>query len=207
MNKASVQGALRRVLKQLKIKKRVSVHFLRHSYATHLLEAGVNIRRIQQYLGHRSLNTTMKDWIVNCQAVGAGRHSLKYLAPYVFKVAISNSRIIKLEDRKVFFKYRKPKSNRWRTMAVDVMEFMRRFLQNALPTGFMKIRYYGFLHPASSVPLERVHALIELAFGFEITTPKTVLDAPDPMLCSSCKATLVLRTSLLKFSYAIARPG
>jgi site-specific recombinase XerD len=59
MNKASVQGALRRVLKQLNIKKRVSIHTLRHSYATHLLEAGVNIRRIQQYLGHRSLNTTM----------------------------------------------------------------------------------------------------------------------------------------------------
>jgi site-specific recombinase XerD len=59
MNKGSVQGALRRVLKQLKIKKRVSVHTLRHSYATHLLEAGVNIRRIQQYLGHNSLNTTM----------------------------------------------------------------------------------------------------------------------------------------------------
>lgn len=57
--KASVQGALRRVLKQLKIKKRVSVHTLRHSYATHLLEAGVNIRRIQQYLGHSSLNSTL----------------------------------------------------------------------------------------------------------------------------------------------------
>jgi len=59
MNKGSVQGALRRVLKQLKIKKRISVHTLRHSYATHLLEAGVNIRRIQQYLGHSSLNSTM----------------------------------------------------------------------------------------------------------------------------------------------------
>jgi integrase/recombinase XerD len=59
MAKASVQGALRRVLKQLSMKKRISIHTLRHSYATHLLEAGVNIRRIQQYLGHSSLNSTM----------------------------------------------------------------------------------------------------------------------------------------------------
>jgi site-specific recombinase XerD len=59
MSHTSVSGALRRALKQLKFKKKVSVHTLRHSYATHLLEAGVNIRRIQQYLGHRSLSSTM----------------------------------------------------------------------------------------------------------------------------------------------------
>ncbi len=59
MTKSTVQGALRRVVKQLGFKKKISVHTLRHSYATHLLEAGVNIRRIQQYLGHASLNTTM----------------------------------------------------------------------------------------------------------------------------------------------------
>lgn len=56
----SVQGAFRRAKVQAGIKKRrVSTHTLRHSYATHLLEAGVNIRTIQQYLGHSQLETTM----------------------------------------------------------------------------------------------------------------------------------------------------
>ena len=148
-----------------------------------------------------------QNWVVNCQAIGAGEHSLKYLAPYVFKVAISNSRIVKLEDRRVFFKYRKHKSNRWRTMSLEVIEFMRRFLQHVLPTGFMKVRYYGFLHPGCCVPLEKVKALIELAFGFEITAPKTVLEPAEPMVCTNCNATLALRASVLPFRYAIARPG
>jgi Putative transposase/Transposase zinc-binding domain len=80
------------------------------------------------------------DWNVNCQAVSNGEATVKYLAPYIFKVAISNSRIVKVEDGKVFFRYKKPHSKRWRTMALPVMEFIRRFLQHVLPTGFMKVR-------------------------------------------------------------------
>ena len=57
---SSVQGAFRSAKRQAGItKKAVSVHTLRHSYATHMLEIGVNLRVIQQYLGHTSLETTM----------------------------------------------------------------------------------------------------------------------------------------------------
>ena len=59
MAKASVQGALRRVVRQLGLCKSIHFYMLRHSYATYLLEAGVNLRLIQQYLEHSSLQTTM----------------------------------------------------------------------------------------------------------------------------------------------------
>jgi len=147
------------------------------------------------------------DWNVNSQPVGSSEASLKYLAPYVFRVALSNNRIVKVEDRKVFLRYRKTGSNRWRLLVLDVMEFMRRFLQHVLPTGFMKVRYYGFLHPTCKVPIEDIRTLIELTYGFEVTMadPEEMPPLPQPT-CGSCGGLLKVLYVSLPYRH-LARAG
>ena len=106
-----------------------------------------------------------QDWVVHCQPAGDGRESLRYLAPYVFRVAIGDHRIVSCDDGRVTFTYRKVGSKRRRKMTLDAMEFLRRFLQHVLPSGFQKVRHYGFLSPACGVALDLVRWLIALWAG------------------------------------------
>jgi hypothetical protein len=147
------------------------------------------------------------DWNVNSQAVGSSEASLKYLAPYIFKVAISNSRILKVENRTVFIRYRKPHSHRLRTLPLEVLEFIRRFLQHVLPTGFMKIRYYGFMNPNCSVPFQKLTTLIQMAYAFALEMPHY---EENPMLlltCPNCGGTLRYLASFLPFPFPPNEPG
>jgi hypothetical protein len=143
------------------------------------------------------------DWVVNSQAVGSSEASLKYLAPYVFRVAISNSRIVKVENRTVFFRYYKSHSNRMRTLALEVMEFIRRFLQHVLPTGFMKVRYYGFMNPSCAISLDHIRSLIELSYGFNAPLPNIDLEPWQPITCPACGGTLRFRSVLLPASILV----
>jgi hypothetical protein len=137
------------------------------------------------------------DWNVNCQAVGSGETTLKYLARYVFKVAISDSRIVRFDDSEVVFRYRKVHSNRVRTMALPIFEFMHRFLQHVLPTGFMKVRYYGFVSPSFAMPLEQLKARVELAQGFALQLSAIEIESRPPMCCRHCGGRLRYRRAIL----------
>ena len=127
-----------------------------------------------------------QDWNVNCQAVPNAEASIQYLAPYVFKVAISDHSILKVEETSVSFSYKKPGSARLRTLTLDPLEFIRRFLQHVLPKGFMKVRYYGFLSPTAKVPLEDIKVLVELAHGFTVTVPEIELPPWPQPICQAC---------------------
>ena len=124
------------------------------------------------------------DWNVNCQPVGDAQASLKYLSRYVFKVGISEGRIVHADDAQVVFRYRKVASQRQRTLALAPAEFIRRFLQHVLPGGFMKVRYFGFLSPSFSMSIEEVKGRIELAQGF---APRVARDAPEVLTPSTAR--------------------
>ncbi len=141
-------------------------------------------------------------WNVNCQAVGDAETSLKYLAPYVFRVAISDSRIVAAEGRQVTFSYRKSASNRTRKTTLDVIEFLRRFLQHVLPSGFMKVRHYGFMNSACKVSLVRLRllalaALERIQFALaDLVVKKAEVQRNKPF-CRHCGSQLLYLYSLI----------
>ena len=88
-----------------------------------------------------------REWVVYAKPpFGGPQQVLKYLARYTHRVAISNSRLVSIGDGKVTFRWKDyTRGNQQRAMTLDAVEFLRRFLLHVLPSGFMRIRYYGFL--------------------------------------------------------------
>ena len=100
-------------------------------------------------------------WVVHCKSVGDGASALKYLAPYILRVAISNKRIVKMSDTHVSFRYRSTRTGKTKTCTLSAEEFIRRFLQHVLPKGFVKVRYYGFFSPGLRARLAAVREQLD----------------------------------------------
>ncbi|MBM3553815.1 MAG: IS91 family transposase [Alphaproteobacteria bacterium] len=104
------------------------------------------------------------EWVVYAKRPFGGPEAvLAYLARYTHRVAISNSRLIALDETSVTFKwkdYRIDGNARYKTMALDAHEFIRRFLMHVLPSGFHRIRHYGLF--ASGVRAHNIARAREL---------------------------------------------
>ena len=106
-----------------------------------------------------------RDWVVYTKRpFGGPAEVLRYLARYTHRVAISNSRLVALNDKGVTFKwkdYRLEGRKRYGVMTLDTHEFIRRFLMHVLPQGFHRIRYYGLLtSPTRANNIARIRELL-----------------------------------------------
>jgi hypothetical protein len=127
-----------------------------------------------------------QDWVCHIESVGTGEAALKYLAPYIFRVAISDSNILSAQDGRVTFKYKDAENDATKMCTLPAEEFIRRFLQHILPRGFVKVRYFGFLATKKRANLDHVKELI----GRRLS-PKTsphALKKAFVMRCPDCKA-------------------
>lgn len=125
-----------------------------------------------------------KDWVVHSKPAGRGREVLRYFAPYIYRVAITNRRLLGLEDNQVSFRYKDHATKKWRLTTVSAEEFIRRFLQHVLPRGFQKVRYYGWLHPRQ----RNILLTLQLLLGRASATANDPLQRPKTLnhLCPKC---------------------
>jgi hypothetical protein len=123
--------------------------FLKQGYRQNELCFAGNLAELATPRAFHSLLASLRrrEWIVYSKPpFGGPEHALKYLARYTHRVAISNGRLLSLDNGQVRFRWRDSRhNNRSSVMTLDAVEFIRRFLLHVLPSGFVKIRHFGLL--------------------------------------------------------------
>jgi predicted RNA-binding Zn-ribbon protein involved in translation (DUF1610 family) len=138
-----------------------------------------------------------REWVVHCKRVGNGQAALKYLAPYIHRVAISNRRLVSIDHRgsletsQLTFQYRPSDTRQLKTCTLSVEHFIQRFLQHVLPRGFVKVRYFGFFGATLRSRLAALQqSLLQLTepLSEPIDQPPTSQPASwkDHILCPKC---------------------
>jgi hypothetical protein len=141
-----------------------------------------------------------RPWILHVTAWGNGEQAvLDYLARYVFRIALTNARIVGLDDETVTIQFKDRKTGQARTCRLSGEEFMRRFLQHVLPRGFHKVRYFGLWHPAQRHNAARVRQMLQLEAPAKFDPPQEPIVPPlvppdaepvppiEPMICPHCQ--------------------
>ena len=131
------------------------------------------------------------EWVVYVKAPFAGpQQVLDYVGRYTHRVAISNNRLLDIADGQVRFQWKdyRDKAHR-KTMTLSAEEFIRRFLLHALPDGFQRIRYYGFLgNRYRQQKLARCRQLLGMAPPIEAPAPEDYRDRHEQLTGSSLRA-------------------
>ena len=103
-----------------------------------------------------------RPWTVHGQQIGSGAHATRYLARYVYHVALTNHRLESFAHGRVTFRYTHARTHETRRVTLPVDPFIARFLQHVLPQGFTKVRSYGLLSPTGRPDLARARHLLTL---------------------------------------------
>jgi hypothetical protein len=132
-----------------------------------------------------------KPWVVDCRSVGSGASALKYLAPYIFRIALNNNRIEQVANDTVTFRYTEGKTDALKRATLSVDRFIGRFLAHVLPKGFVKVRYYGLLAVGKRKLLAEVQSILALQQPAPsqlcaVATPESLVAVPDVRRCPSC---------------------
>jgi len=138
------------------------------------------------------------EWVVYAKRPFAGPAAvLAYLSRYTHRVAISNQRLLALDQRGVTFRckdYRATGKTRYKNMTLSADEFMRRFLLHVLPSGFHRIRHYGLLANAGRREhLTRARQLLHVVSVIQ-TQPTAALDTnlQPAFICPHCGAAMII---------------
>jgi hypothetical protein len=166
------------------------------------LRAALQQTELYQYIPRE---TWQQPWVVDCLSVGSGTAALKYLAPYIFRVALSNNRIVGVQDERVTFRYRDGTTKQMRTTTLPVFAFIGRFVQHVVPKGFVKVRYYGLFRLGNRRLLAQVRAKLvppESAGLAPAASASAMPAPPSVMRCPTCGRPMQLVQSIPRQSRA-----
>lgn len=149
-----------------------------------------------------------KKWVAHSEPVGDGENAYRYLARYIYRIYLTDSAILSHDENRIVVRYRRSGTNEPYTLRLEPMEFMRRFLQHVLPSGFRKVRHYGLHHSSKRETIRLLQAAMFFAMGLDMPK-RPEPEAPKTIKCPECESEMSfvkLVTHHQRLRYSLAYP-